>query len=103
MLVIAVIFTVAVILINKGANKEDVLSTRKSNIITDIVNYTFEDDTQLLDTTKGTAWGFYNGITGYFANKKNFKSDEDKMKSNIFGNGQAIINQALALATASDY
>ena len=85
--------------INKGAKAIDVLSTRKSNIITDVAKYTFEDETQLLETTKGTAWGFYNGITGYFAYKKNFKSNEEKMKSNIFGNGQAVINKALSLVT----
>ena len=68
------------------------------NIIDIIQAYTFGDATQQLNTTKGTVWGAYNGITGYFQNVKDFKSDEDKMKSNLLGANYNTMAKAYSLA-----
>jgi hypothetical protein len=38
-----------------------------------------------MPTTKGTLFGAYNGITGYFQNVKTYKNSEDKMNSLYFG------------------
>lgn len=42
-------------------------------------------DTQKVETTKGTVFGAYNSITGYFQNVKKFKTEEDKVKNILFG------------------
>lgn len=59
-------------------------STRITNIRDAVANYTFSDDTQQTESCKGTLFGLYNGITGYFQNAKNY-SDTDAKFDNIFG------------------
>nr|WP_262707420.1 DUF945 domain-containing protein [Mucilaginibacter gracilis] len=39
------------------------------------------------DTTKGTLFGFYNAITGYHQNVRNYRDDEAKFKSIMQGTG----------------
>jgi hypothetical protein len=79
--------------------RSDVVSTRKSNIITEVTEYTFGHETQQLDTTKGTLWGFYNGITGYYQNAKDYKTPDSKFKSNLLGSNYTTMGKALELAT----
>ena len=47
--------------------------------------YAMMSDTQLLLTTEGTLFGTYCAVTLYFHNVKNYKTDEWKMKSILFG------------------
>jgi len=42
-------------------------------------------DAQLLPTTEGTLFGAYNAVMGYFQNVRNYKTEEEKMKSILFG------------------
>ena len=46
--------------------KEDELSTHLLNICKDACEYALGNETQQLDTTKGTLFSAHNGITGYF-------------------------------------
>ena len=80
------------------ATRNDVISGKKENIINAISKYTFEDETQLLDTTRGTVWGFYNGITGYYQNVKSYRSDESKFRSNLLGSNYDNMAKAYDLA-----
>ncbi|VTP94022.1 Domain of uncharacterised function (DUF932) [Sphingobacterium daejeonense] len=51
-------------LIKKGA--EDEISTMFKNAVNDAFAYAMTSDTQQMDTTKGTLFGAYNAVTGYF-------------------------------------
>lgn len=37
------------------------------------------------ETPKGTVFGAYNAVTGYFQNMRNYKDGEAKVKSLLFG------------------
>lgn len=65
--------------------KEDELSTHFLNICMDAYQYAMSNETQQLETTKGTLFGAYNGITGYFHNVRKYKDDESKLKSLLYG------------------
>ncbi len=81
--------------------KEDELSTHFLNNCMDAYQYALGNETQQLDTTKGTLFGAYNGITGYFQNVRNYRDDEAKMKSLLYGGtGQHRTQKAFDLCTA---
>lgn len=58
-------------------------STRKENMIQELVNY--YHGAAELDSIRGTCYGVYNAVTGFFQNAKTFKSDDVKMKSLVMG------------------
>ncbi|WP_443938799.1 DUF932 domain-containing protein [Pedobacter sp. MW01-1-1] len=64
---------------------EDECSTAFKNIVENTFEYALSNPSQLLDTTKGTVFGAYNAITGYFQNVRKFKDTEAKFKSIIDG------------------
>lgn len=79
----------------------DQISVRKHNIVRDIDEYVYNGIGQNLNTTKGTLWGVYNGITGYFQNAKYDDTPADNLKqfnSNLFGANSGSMHKALALA-----
>ena len=47
--------------------------------------YSMMADTQNMETTKGTLFGAYNAVTGYFQNVRNYNSNEDKINSLFCG------------------
>jgi len=63
------------------------LSTVFKNVCDNTFLYAMGSPTQQTDTTKGTLFGAYNAITGYFQNVKAYKDDEAKVKSVMFGTG----------------
>lgn len=70
-------------LIKLGA--EDDISTAYKNIVEDAFAYSMTSESQLLDTTKGTLFGAYNAVTGYYQNVKDFKTEEKKLQSIVLG------------------
>ena len=70
-------------LLKKGA--QDELSTVFKNTVNDAFSYAMMSDTQLMDTTKGTLFGAYNAVTGYYQNVRSYKDREDKLKSLVMG------------------
>ncbi|GGB64276.1 hypothetical protein GCM10007424_00170 [Flavobacterium suaedae] len=70
-------------LLKKGATEE--LSTMYKNACDAAFEYAMADDTQSLVTTKGTLFGAYNAVTGYYQNVRSFKTGEDKLKSICLG------------------
>ena len=73
------------VLQNIHAGKDDELSTCFKNMTDAAFEYAMINETQQLETTKGSLFGFYNVLTGYFQNVRTYKNDEAKLKSLLFG------------------
>jgi len=86
-------------LIKKGA--EDEVSTVFKNAVDDAFAYAMTSDTQQMNTTKGTLFGAYNAVTGYFQNVRNYKDDEAKLQSIVMGGtAQLKTQKAFDLCTS---
>lgn len=72
---------------NLKIGKEDALSGNFTNIVSSVFDYAMTSPTQQEETTKGTLFGAYNAVTGYFQNVRNFKDSESKFKSIMYGTG----------------
>jgi len=68
--------------LNKAANE---LPTKFVNTRQEILAYAEGSPTQSFDQTKGTIFGAYNAITGYFQNVKEFKTENEKVESLLDG------------------
>ena len=75
------------VLRNIQLGNTDELSKVFTNICDNAYEYAMSSPTQQTETTKGTVFGAYNAITGYFQNVRSFKDDEAKLKSIMFGTG----------------
>lgn len=64
---------------------EDELSTVFRNTVEDAFSYAMIADSQQMDTTKGTLFGAYNAVTGYYQNVRNYRNDESKLQSIVMG------------------
>jgi phage/plasmid-like protein (TIGR03299 family) len=67
------------------------LSTRKANMVDGVVGYYHQASE--IDSIRGTGYGVYNAVAGYFQNVKNFRSDDQKMKSIVLGGLSAQYSQ----------
>lgn len=56
-------------------------------MVSSVMEYALTNPTQYEATTKGTLYGAYNAVTGYFQNVRNYKNDEGKLKSILYGAG----------------
>jgi phage/plasmid-like protein (TIGR03299 family) len=90
------------VLHNLQTGKEDELSTAFKNMCDTVYEYAMSSPTQSMDTTKGTLFGAYNSVTGYFQNVRNYKDSESKLKSILFG-GTAQLRSQAAFNLCSDY
>ena len=61
------------------------LSGNYRNQVFGAYGYAMMSESQKLETTKGTLFGAYNAITGYFQNVKNYGDNEEKLNSIIYG------------------
>ena len=73
------------VLDNVKAGKINELSACFINMCDKVYEYAMSSPTQLTETTKGTLFGAYNAITGYFQNVRSYKDEEAKLKSLLFG------------------
>ena len=86
-------------LIKKGA--EDEISTVFKNTVEDAFAYAMMSDTQQMNTTKGTLFGAYNAVTGYYQNVRNYKDEEAKLQSIVMGGtAQQRTQKAFEFCTA---
>ena len=69
-------------------------STYYNNMCDNAMAYTMSNDTQQMETTKGTLFGAYNGITGYFQNVRKYKDETAKLKSIMYNGTAHQRNQA---------
>ena len=67
------------------------LSTRKINMVDGVVQYYHQASE--IDSIRGTGYGVYNAVAGYFQNTKPFRNDEAKMKSIVLGGLSAQYSQ----------
>jgi phage/plasmid-like protein (TIGR03299 family) len=77
---------------------EEEISKQYSEAIDACLEYSYTAPSQLLDTTKGTVYGAYNAITGFYQNIKNFKSEDSKLRNILSGNVQKNTQIAFNLA-----
>lgn len=83
---------------NIQTGKNDDLSTCFKNICDTAFEYAMTNPTQQQETTKGTLFGAYNAVTGYFQNVRSYKNEEAKVKSLLFGGtGQLRTQKAFDL------
>lgn len=82
-------------------NKEELISTRFANICDDAYEYAMTAPSQQMDTTKGTLFGVYNAITGYYQNVHNFASADVKVQSIL--NGGALARTEAAMEVCSKF
>ncbi|TKK70367.1 DUF945 domain-containing protein [Ilyomonas limi] len=89
------------VLQNIQRGREGELSTYFLNTCNRAYEYALGNETQQLETTRGTLFGAYNGVTGYFQNVRSYKDREAKLKSLLLGGtGQARTQAAFNLCTA---
>lgn len=77
--------------------KEEI-GSRIQNVIDDVYSYAMTSPTQQLPTTKGTLFGAYNAVTGYFQNVKQFDNGDDKLYSIVSGTANSRQQNAFDLA-----
>jgi phage/plasmid-like protein (TIGR03299 family) len=87
------------VLQNLHEGKQDELSTTFNNMVSGVMEYALSSPTQQEETTKGTVFGAYNAITGYFQNVRGYKDDEAKFKSIMYGTGLQRSQKAFDLCT----
>lgn len=86
------------VLQNIQTGKDDELSTCFKNMTDAAFEYAMTNRTQQLETTKGSLFGVYNAVTGYFQNVRTYKNEEAKLKSLLFGGtGQLRTQKAFNL------
>jgi hypothetical protein len=66
-------------------DKQSENSTAYRNLVNSAFGYAMISDSQQLDTTKGTLFGAYNAVTGYFQNVRSYKNEEEKINSLMCG------------------
>ena len=81
------------VLENLHAEKNDELSSYFKNMSDMAYEYAMSNPSQQLETTKGTLFGAYNGLTGYFQNVRTYKNDEVKLKSFLMGGNAQMRTQ----------
>jgi phage/plasmid-like protein (TIGR03299 family) len=82
-----------------GKRAKEVLSTRRQNILTDVLSFSNNGVGQKL-AMKGneqTMWSAYNAVTGYLTRKR-YSSVDDRANSMLFGSVADTIEQAGVLA-----
>lgn len=89
--------------IQDGAKAEDVISTRKANIITEVLNFANNGTGQAMAMDGGgqNMWSAYNAVTGWQTRKK-FKTPDQRINNMMFGDGLNIIQDAAVLALAPE-
>jgi phage/plasmid-like protein (TIGR03299 family) len=69
-----------------------------------VFEYAMTSPSQTMETTAGTLFGAYNGITGYYQNVKEFKTADNKTNSILFGTAFERTKKAFELCEmANDY
>jgi phage/plasmid-like protein (TIGR03299 family) len=80
----------------KGTKVE--YSTRRENMIREVHHYYMS--ARDIDPIRGTGYGLYNGITGYFQNYRDFDDKENKMLSIVDGQAFQMQNRMFSMLSA---
>jgi phage/plasmid-like protein (TIGR03299 family) len=79
------------------SGKDEALSSHYNNIVSGVFDYCMTADSQQESTTKGTLFGAYNAVTGYYQNVRNYRNDDSKFKSIMYGTGNERAQTAFNL------
>lgn len=63
----------------------DEFSRQFEAVCESVYEYGQSSPSQQTESTKGTVFGAYNAVTGYYQNLRNYSSDEAKLKSLLYG------------------
>lgn len=80
------------------ADDKQLISTRKLNMMQEVLEYYERGPGQNIVTAKGTMWGAYNAITGYYQNSKSYSDDNKKVQSNYYGANYNTMHSAYVTA-----
>lgn len=86
-------------IINKDTLQTE-FSTAFTKKIDAIMDFAHNDPTQTSKEAKGTVWGAYNAVSGYYGHIKNYGSANDRMKDIMFSRGAVKIEKAFDYALA---
>jgi phage/plasmid-like protein (TIGR03299 family) len=75
------------------AGNDDEISTVFKNTVEDAFAYAMTSDSQQMNTTKGTLFGAYNAVTGFYQNVRSYKDSEAKLQSIILGGTAQLKSQ----------
>lgn len=67
------------------SQEENEMSTRLKNMIDATTQFAMTHPTQTTEAAKGTLWGAYNAVSGYYNYVKDFPSAESKFQSQFLG------------------
>jgi len=90
------------VLRNLKEGRDSELSACFTNMVDSAFEYAMSHPTQQMDTTRGTVFGAYNAVTGYFQNVRNYKDDQAKLTSVLMG-GTAQLRGQAAFNLCVDY
>lgn len=82
----------------KGEEEQEKISTRFKNQVTSIYEFALSHPTQQTEATRGTLWGAYNSVSGYYNYIQKYKNDEQKFTSQMFGNANNKIQKGFQKA-----
>ncbi|ALL07103.1 alpha/beta hydrolase [Pedobacter sp. PACM 27299] len=68
-------------------HQQDQLSSIYTNVVSNVMEYAFCSPTQQDQSTRGTLYGAYNAVTGYFQNVRGYKDEQSKFKCIMDGAG----------------
>lgn len=71
----------------------DGLSTVFKNTVEDAFAYAMGSDAQQMETTKGTLFGAFNAVTGYYQNVRTYKDEQAKLQSIVLGGTAQLKSQ----------
>lgn len=84
-----------------AAERKELLSKQFQNTCDSAFAYAMNNPTQQMHTTKGTLFGAYNAITGYYQNVRTYKDGAAKLKSIVLGGtAQQRSREAFRLCSA---
>jgi hypothetical protein len=75
------------------------LSSLYKNTVENVFEYAQSAPSQQEETAKGTLFGCYNAITGFYQNVKGYQNEESKFKSIMYGTGLQKGQKAFDLCT----
>src|SRR5690606_22836060 len=73
--------------------KDEELASMFKNTCEKVFEHGMAADSAQLATTKGTLFGAYNAVTGYFQNVRSYKNEEAKVKSILMGGTAQLRSQ----------
>ena len=76
-----------------GNHKTAEISTRTIGVMDQVYDFALSGVGQDTRSTKGTLFGAYSSVTGWLFNKKEYKSDDTRLKSLIFEGTDYQLNQ----------